>query len=217
MEFLKSLFESGPLSYEQLVEKATAAKIRAVNLAEGGYISVDKHNDKINQLTEQVNALNGQIAQRDTDMTDLQGKLTAAQADATKLGEAQNALTELQGRYATEKSELEGKLKKQAYEFTVREKAGGLKFSCAAAKKAFVQEAISKEFKQEGEQLLGFEDFVTKYKADDPGAFMAEPQEPNEGQGPNQPAIVAPTQPQPGGNSSAFGFSFAGVRPKPAK
>lgn len=100
MEFLKALFADGEaLTYDQLVAKATAAKINAVDLSKGGYVSLDKHNDKVNALTQQVEALNGQITKRDTDLADLQTKLTAAQADASKLGEVQTAMTDLQGRY----------------------------------------------------------------------------------------------------------------------
>lgn len=215
MEFLKALFAEGEaLTYEQLAEKAKAAKINAVNLAAGGYISVDKHNDKVNALTQQVDALNGQIAQRDTDMVTLQKQLSVAQADASKLGEVQSTLTDLQTRYDTDKHDLEGKLARQAYEFAVREKAGALKFSSAAARKAFIQEAIGKEFKQDGDTLLGYEDFVAKYKADDPDAFIA----PTDKPAAPPPQLVLPTgQDKNRGDGSPFHFDFTGVRPKPGE
>jgi outer membrane murein-binding lipoprotein Lpp len=216
MEFLKALFTDGEaLTYDQLVEKANAAKINAVNLAAGGYISQNKYDDKVRTLTQQVETLNGQIAQRDTDMADLQGKLTAAQADGSKLSEVQTSLTQLQGKYDADKKELEDRLAQQAYEFAVREKAGALNFSSTAAKKAFIQEAIGKGFKQDGDTLLGYEDFVTKYKADDPGAFVVETP-PTEPETPPAPQIVLPsggskTPPDPNG----FHFAFNGVRPQP--
>lgn len=218
MEFLKALFADGEaLTYDQLVEKAKAAKINAVNLAAGGYVSVDKHNDKVNALTQQVEALNGQIAKRDTDLADLQSKLTAAQADASKLGEVQTAMTDLQGRYDADEKELEGRLSRQAYEFAVREKAQALKFSSTAARKAFIQEAISKEFKQDGDTLLGYEEFVTKYKADDPGAFAVEAPAPDPTPAP--PQVVLPTDPSKGkgGDTGGFRFHFTGVRPVPTE
>lgn len=215
MEFLKALFAEGEaLTYAQLAEKAEAAKINAVNLAAGGYLSLDKHNDKVNALTQQVDTLNGQIAQRDADMANLQKQLSAAQADASKLGEVQSTLTDLQTRYDTDKHDMENKLARQAYEFAVREKTGALKFSSVAAKKAFIQEAIGKGFKQDGDTLLGFEDFVAKYKADDPGAFEAPAADPAA----PVPQLVLPTgQDKNQGSVSPFQFNFAGVRPKPGE
>lgn len=219
MDFLKALFADGPLTFDQLKEKAEAAKLNVVDLSKGGYVSQDKYNDKIAALDQQVKDLTGQLTQRDADMTDLQGKLTAAQADASKLGEVQTTLSDLQARYETDKKGLEDRLAQQAYEFTVREKAGALQFSSAAAKKAFIQEAIGKGFKQEGDTLLGYEDFVTKYKADDPGAFAPEQDpepEPSAAEGKTPPQFVAPTGGKPtAGENNPFHFSFGGVRPKP--
>ena len=218
MDFLKALFADGPLTFDQLKEKAEAAKLKIVDLSQGGYISQDKHNDKVKQLTDQVEALTGQMSQRDTDMADLQAKLTAAQADASKLSEVQTTLTDLQGRYTTEKQDLEGKLAQQAYEFAVRERAGALQFSSTAAQKAFIQEAINMGFKLDGDTLLGYEDFVTKYKADDPGAFAPETTEPEggaEGEKTPPPQIVAPTTGAPAAPEGGFHFNFSGVRPKP--
>lgn len=216
MEFLKALFADGPLSYEQLVEKATAAKLNIVDLAAGGYISQSKYNDKVAALNSQVEGLTQQLTQRDTDMKDLQDKLAAAQTDATKLGEAQTALADLQAKYETDKKDMEGKLARQAYEFDIRERAGGLKFSSAAAKKAFIQEAISKGFKKDGDTLLGYEDFVTKYKADDPGAFAPDEPPTEEPHQDPPPQIVAPTGSKaPAGSTTPFNWAFGGVRPKP--
>ena len=83
MEFLKALFENGEsLTYEQLAAKVSAAKLNVVNIADGAYVSRSKFDDKVNSLTQQVTDLNGQISQRDKDMSELQEKLTAAQADA---------------------------------------------------------------------------------------------------------------------------------------
>ena len=42
-EYLKPLFEGGPLSFEQLTEKLDAADgVKLVNLQDGGYVSKDK-------------------------------------------------------------------------------------------------------------------------------------------------------------------------------
>ncbi len=227
MDFLKSLFGEGEaLTYDQLLQKAQTAGINAVNLSEGRYVSIDKFNDKVNALTQQVTDLNGQIAKRDTDITALQETLTAAQADATKLAEAQNALTDLQGKYAQQKTDYETKLSRQTYEYRIREEANKLKFSSTSAKKAFVQDALAQEFKQDGETLLGYNDFVTKYKTEDPTAFAPEEpakppkDDPDDGAG-KPPQIVLPTGTKgndpSGKDTGGFQFNFSGVRPKSDK
>ena len=199
MEFLKALFSNGPLTYEQLEAAAREQKMNVVYLAEGGYISKSKYDDAVNGLKGQVTDLQGQIASRDGDLTSLREQLTAAQADAGKLGAVQQSLTDLQTKYNADKTDYENKLTRQTYEYMVRERANGLHFSSAAAKKAFLQEAIGKDFKVDGESLLGYEDFVTKYKADDPGAFVAE-KEPEGAPKGKTPTVVLPSggKPAPG-------------------
>lgn len=198
MDFLKPLFPNGgALTFEQLAEKAKEQKLNVVNLAAGGYISADKFNDKMNGLTQQVSDFQGQIAKRDTDLATLKDQLTTAQADAGKLGAVQQSLTDLQTRYNTDKTTYEQKMIQQSYEFAVREKANGLKFSSVSARKTFIQDAINKGFKMDGESLLGYDDFVTKYKADDPGAFAVDaPAEPTP-PAPTKPTIVLPVGGKP--------------------
>jgi len=219
MEFLKALFGNGEaLTFEQLAEKVKESKFNVVNLADGSYVSKQKFDDRVNALSQQVTDLQGQITQRDTDMTALNEKLTAAQADASKLTDAQTALTSLQGKYDADRQAWDDKIRKQKYEFMVQEKAGTLKFSSAAAKRDFIREAIGKDFKVDGETLLGCEDFITKYKADNPGALVDEkPADPNDpGADPKTPpAIVLPKTKTPEPEKSVFGFHFNGVRPKP--
>lgn len=165
------------------------------------------------QLQGQISDLQGQISQRDTDLTNLNEQLTAAQADAGKLTEAQNSLKTLQNQYNTDKRTWEAKTAAQAYEFAVKTAAGGLKFSSAAARRDFERGAIEKGLKMDGGKILGFDDYVATYKTEDPGAFVTESQDPATDPKPN-PAIVLP-----GGKSSSssnpFDFHFTGVRPAP--
>ena len=141
MEFLKKLFAEGEsLTYEQLQQKITEAKLNVVNLTDGGYVSQAKHK----AATDQVADLQGRLAARDTDMADLQQKLAAAQADASKLPEVQSSLTALQTKNATDQTAWQQKIAKQEYEFRVREKANGIKFSSNAAKRDFIREAMEK-------------------------------------------------------------------------
>lgn len=195
MEFLKALFNGGSLTYAEFEAAVREQKMNVVNLADGGYISRSKYDDTVNGLKGQITDLQGQITSRDTDLTSLREQLTAAQADAGKLGAVQQSLTDLQTKYDTDKTNYEQKLTRQTYEYMVRERANGLHFSSTAAKKAFVQEAIGKDFKVDGDNLLGYEDFVTKYKADDPGAFAAE--KGPEATPPKTPTVVLPGSGKP--------------------
>lgn len=195
MEFLKALFESGALTFDQFAAKVKEAGFKVVNIADGSYISRNKFDDTVNGLKTQVADLQGQIAQRDTDLEGLNDKLTAAKADAGKLTEAQKQLTALQTKYDEDSKAWEAKNAQQAYEYAVRTAAGKEKFSSTAAQKMFVEEAIKQGFKMDGETLMGYTDFLAKYKAEDPGAFAAEapaPKDPDPA-----PTIVLPGKSNP--------------------
>lgn len=200
------------------LEKEAIDKIMAEN---GADIESARQNEAGKFETEratlqgQITDLQGQVTQRDTDLTDLKGKLTAAQEDAGKLTEAQNALTGLQTKYNDERQQWEQKTAQQAYEFMVREQANGLSFTSTAAKRDFIREAIDKKLVVEGDKILGFDDFVGKYKESDPGAFVPD-KGPETVPPEDKPDIVLPpaggTAP---GDGKGFQFHFNGVRPFP--
>lgn len=219
MEFLKALFENGAaLTFEQLEAKVKEAKFNVVNIADGSYVSKGKYDDKTNALGQQVTDLQGQLSQRDKDIKDLQTKLTAAQGDQTKLADVQAQLTTLQGKYDTDKQDWEKKTQQQTYSFMVKEKANGLKFTSPAAKRDFIRQVEEKNFKIEGENLTGYEEFVTKYKTENPGALEEESKPDGNNNGGNQkPVVVVPPKAQPNNNGGGnqFGFSFNGVRQMP--
>ena len=148
--------------------------VRFADLSEGGYVSRVKFDDKVESLTQQVTDLQGQIAQRDTDLTGLNEQLTAAQADAGQLAEAQKQLAALQSKYDKDSKAWEARTAQQAYEYAVRTKANELKFTSAAAKKDFIREAIEREFETAGDELKGYAEFLAEYQKNDPGAFAAE-------------------------------------------
>lgn len=181
--------------------------VRFADLSEGNYVSVEKYNAQIEARDNQITGLNEQITQRDADITSLNEKLTAAQADASKLGEAQTTLADLQTKYQNDKKAWEESTAKQQRSFAVREKAGTLKFTSAAAKRDFLNAANAKDFKLEGETLTGYDDFLNGYKAENPDAFVVEkPAEPAPAPAPadnggkKNPVIVLPgnsgTQPK---------------------
>ena len=171
--------------------------VRFADLSEGGYVSVDKFNAQVNGLNQQVKDLQGQITQRDTDISGLQEKLTAASADASKLAEVQTQLTGLQAKYTKDQKDWEAKTAKQRKEFMVRERANGLKFSSDAAKRDFLGQANVKDFQLDGETLIGYNEFFDKYKAENPTAFVEEkPADPPPADPPApKPTIVLPGNP----------------------
>lgn len=196
MEFLKELFGTEPLTYEQLVTKVAEKKLNIVDISGGQYVSRAKYDDRTKALEGQVADLKNQIAQRDTDTAALKEQLTAAQGDAGKLAELQQSFADLQTKYDADNKSWADKLAKQAYESLVREKANSLSFTSPAAKRDFISQLTGKGLAVEGDSILGGDDFVTKYKEENPGAFVEEkPDEPSPA-----PTIVLPTgnQPKPG-------------------
>lgn len=169
-------------------EPNKAKHVRLVDLSDGGYVSADKYTDKTGSLSGQISDLQAQIKKRDEDMADLSAKLTAAQADASKLSDAQQALAGLQTQYESDKQEWKKKIDRQAYEYDIRERANALKFTSNSAKRDFIAQALGKDFKREDGALLGYDDFVSKYRESDPGAFVTD--EPDAGK--KSPTIVAP-------------------------
>lgn len=197
MEFLKALFGDEALTYDQLAAKVAEGKLNVVNIADGSYVSRNKFDDTVNGLKSQVTDLQGQIAQRDTDLAGLNEQLTAAQADAGQLAEAQKQLSALQSKYDKDSKAWETKNAQQAYEYAVRSKAGELKFTSAAAKKDFIREAIAQGFKMDGDTLMGYTDFVAKYQENDPGAFVKETPAADPKPADPTPTIVLPGKSNP--------------------
>ena len=203
MELLKNLFSEGEaLTYDQLTEKISAAGLKLTNIADGSYVSRDKMDSKVKGLQGQITDLQAQVKQRDTDMADLQTKLTAAQTDADKLASVQSDLAALRQQREDDGKAWAQKIAAQAYEFAVREKAGEVKFSSNAAKKQFIADAIAKQFKQdENGKMQGYDEFLTQYKADDPGSFVVDEPAP----GKKGPSITVPAKPD--GNAHKMSLS----------
>ena len=114
------------------------------------------------------------IKKRDADLEDLQKKLKNAGVDAEKLKTLETDLATLKKTYEESKGEYEKKLADQAYEFALKQKVDGLKFSSNSAKKAFIADAMKEEMKIKDGELQGFDSFVKSYKENDAGAFISE-------------------------------------------
>lgn len=220
---LKKVFETaenGTLTFEQFEEAAKKAGAKFVDLSEGGYVSSHKYEDDLAAKTKEIETLNGTISGRDTDLEALKKQLEEAGADATKLQEATANLAALQSKYDGDMKSYKEQLKKQAYEFAVKEYANTQKFTSTAAKNYFIQSMIAKDLKMDKDKILGADDFVTAYKADNSDSFVTEPETPPDGTGDEDitPHFVHPSQVGGEGGqdpTGGFHFNFSGVRPMP--
>ncbi len=220
---LKKVFESaenGTLTYEQFEELAKKGGAKFVDLSEGGYVSSHKYDDDLAAKTREIETLNGTISTRDTDLAALKKQLEEAGVDATKLQEATENLAGLQAKYDNDTKAYKEQLKKQAYEFAVKEFSNTQKFTSAAAKREFERSMIAKELKMDKDKILGAEDFVTAYKADNSDSFVTETETPPEsGAEDSTPHFIQPSANQGGGEqgdpTGGFHFNFSGVRPMP--
>jgi len=222
---IKELFDKadgGTLTYEQFEAAAKAGNAKFADLNEGNYVSKGKYTGDLQAKDEQIKTLNETIATRDTDLGALKTKLEAAGADTEKLATLTNDFTALQSKYTEDTKNYEAKLTRQAYEFAVREFANEKKFTSQAAKRDFTQSMIAENLKFKDGKILGAEDFVQSYTANNADAFVAENPDtnpPTPAPAGHLPQFVAPT---PGGtpspaesNAFANAFHFTGVRPIP--
>lgn len=219
---IKELFdkaENGSLTYEQFEAAAKAANAKFTDLNEGNYVSKGKYASDLQAKDDQIKTLNETITTRDTDLTDLKGKLEAAGADASKLATVTGEFTALQNKYTEDMKAYEARLGKQAYEFAVKDFANGKKFTSQAAKRDFVQSMIAENLNFKDGKILGAEDFVQTYTQENADAFVVEKPDPEPTPATPKPQFVAPTpggQPNPAeGNAFADAFHFTGVRPIP--
>lgn len=235
-DFLKKLFpanEDGTpkaMTFEELEAAISADKgISLVNLKDGGYVSQDKFDRKQQELAQaqsSIETLNGTIAKNTTDLEELQNQIKAAEGDASKIAALTSQVAQLQtdaktaaDKYEAQQKDFQSQLEKQANEFAIKTRVGGLKFSSASAKRAFTQDILGAGLKVDGENVLGFDDYVAKYKAEiDPDAFAKE-EEPKEPEPKTKPPIFSGgTNPggAGGGKDTDFSnlFHFTQITPK---
>lgn len=216
--------ENGTLTLEQFNAQAKKLNAKFADLSEGGYVSKNKHDDEISSLNKQIETLNGTITTRDNDLASIKKKLEeTGTADAEKLNAVTNDLNSLKTKYENDTKAYKEQLETQAYEFAVKEFAGGQKFSSSAAKRDFTNQMIQAKLKMKDGAILGATDFVELYSKENADAFLKEDPKPadNPAPTPGAPHFVAPTpggEPAPGtGNSFLDAFHFQTVRPMPTK
>jgi len=191
---VKELFdkaENNTLTWEQFQEAMGSAKF--VDLTEGNYVSKQKYDDELSQKDTRITELTDTLTTRDTDLANLQQTLKDA-GDVEALKQASKDLVELQKKYAKETQDYQEQLSRQAYEFAVKDFANSKKFTSNAAKRDFVQSMIAKHLSLEGGRIIGADDFVQMYSADNADAFVVENPEPNNSTPP--PQFAGGTNPQ---------------------
>ena len=216
---VKELFdkaENGTLTWEQFQTAMGTAKF--VDLSEGNYVSKRKYDDDIASKDTQISKLNETISTRDKDLAGLKEQLTNAGTDAEKLTQLTGEFDTLKSKYDADTKSFKAQLKKQAYEFAVKDFASGKKFTSNAAKRDFIQSMIAKDLKFEDNKIIGADDFVSMYSAENADAFVVEQNQNNQPpQEQPKPQFVNPTQGgEPSqGEQNAFmnAFHFMGVRP----
>lgn len=211
MEFLKALFESGALTWEQFSEAVTEKGYKIADLSTGNYVSKQKYNNDVQTRDTTISELNTQLSTRDTDIATLKSQITDGSKDSdAKIADLNSQIATLQSNYETQKTDFENKLSAQQYEFAVRDFAGTKKFSSNAAKRDFINEMISAHLTMQDKAIMGAEDFATKYQESNSDAFVVETPPANT-ETENKPTFIHPTPSQPTPDSNPFNFNFQGI------
>lgn len=220
MDFLKELFNAGPLSWEAFSAAINEKGFKLADLSKGSYVAKKKYDDDLAAKDSSITDLNAQLTQRDTDIEGLKTQISAKGTDSeTKITELNNQITKLQGEYEKTKTDYESKLSKQSYEFAVKEFAGTKKFSSKAAQRDFINEMLTQNLQVKDNTIMGAEDFVKNYSEQNSDAFVTEETKPEgaseEGQT-TPPMFIAPktgSVKTPGTEDLfAKAFHFTGVR-----
>jgi DNA repair exonuclease SbcCD ATPase subunit len=185
-DILKSVGVEVTEENKEKFDKALNENYKTVNELDGVKTKLDKAEKERDTIKSKYDQ---DIKSRDEDLAGLKSQLENAGEDATKLTDLQNQFDTLNTKYEEDKTKYQTDLAKQRYEFAIKEKANTLKFSSNSAKKAFLEDVISKDLKMDGDTLLGFDDYVDKYKEEDSGAFITEPN-PDDDSKPKPPKIT---------------------------
>lgn len=213
MDFLKEIFGEDTLTFDAFVSKVTEKGIKLADLSTGNYVDKKKYEDAVSTKDTSINELQKQLKERDTDLKNLQAQLSdGTKSNETKISELTGQLTKLQDDYKNAKKDYEDKLSAQAYNFAVREYAGGRKFTSEAAKRDFINEMLSAKLSMKDNSIIGATDFETTYRSNNEDAFVVENNNNNSEELNKKPLFVQPSnQVGPKNNEEdpflkAFGF-----------
>lgn len=143
---------------------------------------VDGIKEKLSSAESAKTKLQEDLKNRDADLANVKKELEEAGEDTKKLEDLTEKLKTLQDDYSEQQKKYTKQLDDQKYEFAIKELASGLKFSSNSAKKSFLRDLMDNKLSMKDEEVLGFKDFVDKYKEQDAGAFVVEDDDPNKNQ-----------------------------------
>lgn len=146
--------------YNQIVEKAGDNKLAVVS--DGNWIPKEKFDTK----NQEVKTLQGQIKDRDTQLTNL-GKKVKDNKELT------DEIDRLKNDNQTATQELQTKLDQQAFDFSLEKSLSAAKVRNPKAVKALLD---TDSIKLDGEKLLGLDDQLKAIKESD--GYMFEEDEP---------------------------------------
>lgn len=96
----------------------------------------------------------------------------------TRLDEANEKLEGYDPEWKTKAEQAEKSAKEQMEKlqrgYTIREQVSGIKFTSDAAKRAFVSDLENQNLAIQDGKILGLQDFIEKYKENDPGAILSD-------------------------------------------
>lgn len=139
--------------------------------------SITERDNKIEELSKDLDTVT-------TERNDLKTQLKNANTEIQSYKDMdidgiKQKINDWETKYNEDTKALQEKLDKKDYDYKVKEKVSGLKFTSESAKKAFISDLTNKGLKVENDNLLGFDDFVKEYKQSDPGAFVPD-EDPNQ-------------------------------------
>lgn len=162
MEFLKDVFGTEALTFEQLSEKLKDSKdVKLANLASGDYVGAEKF--KALEETKTGLALQLEEASKTID------GFKSMDIDAIKAA----ADTYKKDSEAATQKALQAE-ENAARRIAAIEAASGQVFSSNSAKNAFIAALMEKGLPVENGAFTGFSDFLTSYKETDPDAFKSD-------------------------------------------
>lgn len=170
-EILKAFEIEVPEDKKESFEKELNSNYKTIK-------EVDGIKEKLSSAESAKTKLQEDLKNRDEDLANVKKELEEAGEDAKKLEDLTEKLKTLQDDYSEQQKKYTKQLEDQKYEFAIKELASGLKFSSNSAKKSFLRDLMDNKLSMKDEEVLGFKDFVDKYKEQDAGAFVVEDEDP---------------------------------------
>lgn len=179
--------------------------VRFVDLSEGNYVSKEKHTaleQKAEGFRMEAEGYKAQLGEANT---------TIQSYKDMDIDGIKKSAADWETKYNTDTKALQDKLDAQATEFAAEKYMGQFQFTSPLVAKAAMAEFMAQGFKRsEDGTFLGADDFMTKMKENNPGAFVVEtpPTDP-EPPKPPKPTFTPGTDPTPPGGKKKMSLTEA--------